>query len=90
MVNRTVHRIRLTVWPTRQYLFAVYLEVPQAEIEYVFLSRAPTRLKACKFLDVSHEDDGDEDVMAEKLKVKEMITCQDCEEVNEPVLILPS
>ncbi|XP_058029043.1 cholesterol transporter ABCA5-like isoform X4 [Ahaetulla prasina] len=42
--------------------------------------RAPTRLKACKFLDVSHEDDGDEDVLAEKLKVKEMITCQDCEE----------
>uniref|UniRef100_A0A8C5SLX9 ABC transporter domain-containing protein n=1 Tax=Laticauda laticaudata TaxID=8630 RepID=A0A8C5SLX9_LATLA len=35
---------------------------------------------SCKFLDVSHEDDGDEDVMAEKLKVKEMITCQDCEE----------
>ncbi|XP_015665849.1 ATP-binding cassette sub-family A member 5 [Protobothrops mucrosquamatus] len=45
-----------------------------------FFRQVSTRLKACKFLDVSHEDDGDEDVMAEKLKVKEMITCQDCEE----------
>uniref|UniRef100_A0A8D0BD66 Cholesterol transporter ABCA5 n=1 Tax=Salvator merianae TaxID=96440 RepID=A0A8D0BD66_SALMN len=42
--------------------------------------RTPVKLKPWKFPDVPHDEDEDEDVMAERLKVKEMTTCQSCEE----------
>lgn len=42
--------------------------------------RAPVKLKPWKFSDVPHDEDEDEDVQAERLRVKEMSTCQSCEE----------
>uniref|UniRef100_A0A670I6R1 Cholesterol transporter ABCA5 n=1 Tax=Podarcis muralis TaxID=64176 RepID=A0A670I6R1_PODMU len=42
--------------------------------------RTPVKVKPWKFPDVPHNEDEDEDVMAERLRVKEMTTCQSCEE----------
>ncbi|XP_034959956.1 cholesterol transporter ABCA5 isoform X2 [Zootoca vivipara] len=42
--------------------------------------RTPVKMKPWKFPDVPHNEDEDEDVMAERLRVKEMTTCQSCEE----------
>ncbi|XP_062976125.1 cholesterol transporter ABCA5 [Elgaria multicarinata webbii] len=50
--------------------------------------RTPVKLKPWKFPDVPHDEDEDEDVMAERLRVKEMTTCQSCEE--KPSILVSS
>ncbi|XP_066474234.1 cholesterol transporter ABCA5-like isoform X2 [Tiliqua scincoides] len=50
--------------------------------------RAPVKLKPWKFPDVPHDEDEDEDVQAERLRVKEMSTCQSCEE--KPAVLVSS
>ncbi|XP_053149562.1 cholesterol transporter ABCA5-like isoform X2 [Hemicordylus capensis] len=50
--------------------------------------RTPVKLKSCSFPDMLHEEDEDEDVMAERLRVKEMSTCQSCEE--KPAILVSS
>ncbi|XP_063149515.1 cholesterol transporter ABCA5-like [Candoia aspera] len=42
--------------------------------------RTPVKLKPWKFPDVPHDENEDDDVTAERLRVKELITCQSCEE----------
>ncbi|KAH0629331.1 hypothetical protein JD844_011316 [Phrynosoma platyrhinos] len=50
--------------------------------------RGPVKLKPWKFPDVPHDEDEDEDVTAERLRVKEMTTCQSCEE--KPAILVSS
>ncbi|XP_077184465.1 cholesterol transporter ABCA5 [Paroedura picta] len=50
--------------------------------------RTPVKPKPWKFPDVPHEEDEDEDVKAERLRVKEMTTCQSCEE--KPAILVSS
>ncbi|XP_034268593.1 cholesterol transporter ABCA5-like isoform X1 [Pantherophis guttatus] len=42
--------------------------------------RTPMKPKTWKLPDVLHDENEDEDVTAERLRVKELITCQSCEE----------
>uniref|UniRef100_A0A8C6VFE1 Cholesterol transporter ABCA5 n=1 Tax=Naja naja TaxID=35670 RepID=A0A8C6VFE1_NAJNA len=42
--------------------------------------RTPMKPKPWKLPDVPHDENEDEDVTAERLRVKELITCQSCEE----------
>lgn len=49
---------------------------------YIPVFRTPVKPKPWKFPDVPHDEDEDEDVKLERLRVKEMTTCQSCEEVN--------
>ncbi|XP_062976127.1 cholesterol transporter ABCA5-like [Elgaria multicarinata webbii] len=50
--------------------------------------RTPVKLKPWKFPDVPQDEDEDEDVMAERLRVKDMTTLQSCEE--KPVILVSS
>ncbi|XP_044528119.1 cholesterol transporter ABCA5 [Gracilinanus agilis] len=45
-----------------------------------FFRTFSTKVKNKKFLEVPSSEDEDDDVKAERLKVKEMMTCQSCEE----------
>uniref|UniRef100_A0A6J0THA1 Cholesterol transporter ABCA5 isoform X1 n=2 Tax=Pogona vitticeps TaxID=103695 RepID=A0A6J0THA1_9SAUR len=50
--------------------------------------RTPLKVKPWKFPDVPHDEDEDEDVLTERLRVKEMTTCQSCEE--KPAILISS
>lgn len=50
--------------------------------------RTPVKPKPWKFPDVPHDEDEDEDVKLERLRVKEMTTCQSCEE--KPAILVSS
>ncbi|KAL8163512.1 UNVERIFIED_CONTAM: ATP-binding cassette sub- A member 5 [Gekko kuhli] len=50
--------------------------------------RTPVKAKPWKFPDVPHDEAEDEDVKAERLRVKEMTTCQSCEE--KPAILVSS
>ncbi|XP_048344338.1 cholesterol transporter ABCA5 isoform X1 [Sphaerodactylus townsendi] len=50
--------------------------------------RTPVKPKPWKFPDVPHDEDEDEDVKAERLRIKEMTTCQSCEE--KPAILVSS
>ncbi|XP_051851181.1 cholesterol transporter ABCA5 [Antechinus flavipes] len=53
-----------------------------------FFRTFSTKLKSRKFVEVPNNEDEDDDVKAERLKVKEMMTCQCCEE--KPAILVSS
>lgn len=53
---------------------------------YFSVFRTRIKLKPWKFPDVPENEDEDEEVKAERLRVKEVTTCQNSEEVTRVLL----
>ncbi|KAH0629332.1 hypothetical protein JD844_011317 [Phrynosoma platyrhinos] len=78
LVSAVVPYIQCVIW----LILLCYLEVKRGgrSMRKDSLFRTPVKLQPWKLQDVSEDQDEDEDVVAERLRVKEMTTCQSAEE----------